>query len=97
MKNKLDKLKKLSETLSPETVAADSVDVLQSKLSAVDAVMKQRANKLEKLIIAWQELESTAEQLREWLSRPVLTAIIENPEDIDTNIALEVQLEELKV
>ncbi|XP_024081429.1 nesprin-1 [Cimex lectularius] len=95
-KEKLNKLKKLSEGLPPETLAVNSVDTMHSKWTNLDAAMRQRAHKLEKLVLAWQELEGTAQQVKEWLERPVLQEIVANPSGFDDK-DLEAQMEQLKV
>lgn len=90
-------MSQLCESLPPESLASNTVDILVSRWSALDSSAKAKAVKLEKLVAAWSEMEATAVQIRDWLHGPVFQSIVQHPEPREEDGPIEAQLAQLKV
>ena len=91
----VDKLRKLISELTSEVAARDTVDALHSRWVAVDSAARQRANKMDKLVLAWREMDATIKQIEDWLQQPQFAAILNNEPPIQGS--LDKQLAQMKV
>ncbi|KAL1139460.1 hypothetical protein AAG570_006444 [Ranatra chinensis] len=94
-KPEVDKLQTLITELAIETGARDTVDALHSRWVAVESAARQRANRLDKLVAAWREMESTTKQIETWIDRPRFAEILND--NASKHETLDKQLAELKV
>ncbi|CAH1403532.1 unnamed protein product [Nezara viridula] len=95
-KQVLDEMSQLMGTLPPESLAINTVDIYVSRWTALESTARARAEKMEKLVAAWSEMEATAGQIHDWLHSPVFQAILQNPEPREEDGPIEMQLMKLK-
>ncbi|XP_063222936.1 muscle-specific protein 300 kDa isoform X4 [Bacillus rossius redtenbacheri] len=73
----------IGQQITCRTSAADEVDVVHSRWTAVHDVAMEQGSRLEKMVAGWQELDAEVKQLEEWLQREE-RALLEQPVNLNT-------------
>lgn len=64
---KLQHVAAISQQMSCKTNAPDEVDLIHSRWTAVHDAAAQWANKLDKLVVKWQDFDANATKLERWI------------------------------